>query len=153
MYQLRFDFRLKLDSVMEKTEAKGTTVGKFREMIEKIIEEESSAVVYLYLTTSSASSIVAKARIPKTYTYLRRYLPGIRPPLKNSDLVYGQIYTSTGTYYTDWRSNFLEWMKENGHGFSIKFVRDERAIPLSYLLYTHTISNTNWYQTFFSKKK
>ena len=71
------------------------------------MEEESGAVVYPYLTTSSASSIVAKARIPNTYTDLRQYLPDIRQSLKDSDLVYGHIYIGTGTGYTDWRSFFL----------------------------------------------
>ena len=35
-YQLRFDFRLKLDIVMEDVEEKGVIVEKIREMIEKL---------------------------------------------------------------------------------------------------------------------
>ena len=35
-YHLRFDFRLKLDSVMEEVEAKEVIVEKFREMIKKL---------------------------------------------------------------------------------------------------------------------
>lgn len=90
---------------MEEAEAKGANV-KSREMIDKIMKEESSVVIHPYSTTSRASPIVAKVRIPNTYTDMRRYIPGIQRPLKDSDLVYGQIYIGTGAEYTNWGSIF-----------------------------------------------
>lgn len=58
----------------------------------------------------------------------------------------------TGTGYTDWSANFLEWTKENGHGFFIEFVHDKRATPVWYRMYTNKMSNENWYQMTFSEK-
>lgn len=71
---------------------------------------------------------------------------------KNSDIVYGQVYIGNNTKYTGWNKNFLEWKKDNGHGIFIKYVQDERTTPVGYLLYTHKMSNSTWYQTALSKK-
>ena len=52
------------------------------------MEEENSAVLYPHSTTSSDTPIVAKSHLPNTFTDLRQYLSGLKPPPKGSDLVY-----------------------------------------------------------------
>ena len=142
---MRFDIRLKLDSIMEESEAKTATVTKFKELIGKIMEEENTTVLYPYSSSSSAAPVTVLARTPNTFTELKMYLPIIKTPLKGSDLVYGQVYIGTNSVYTDWNTNFLEWSKDNGHGLFMKYVQDERITPVGYLLYTHKMSNSPWY--------
>ena len=116
------------------------------------MEEENTTVLYPYSSSSSAAPVTVLARTPNTFTELKRYLPSIKPPLKDSDLVYGQVYIGTNSVYTDWNTNFLEWSKDNGHGLFMKYVQDERITPVGYLLYTHKMSNSPWYQSLLSKK-
>ena len=137
---------------MDEPDAKAATVAKFKELISKIMEEENTTVIYPYSTSSSAVPITTMARMPNTFIELKRYLPSIKPPLKDSDLVYGQVYIGTNTEYADWNTNFLEWTKDNGHGVYKKFVQDERLTVVGYLLYTHKMSNSPWYQSVLSKK-
>ena len=144
---------IRLDSIMVENEAKSASVVKFKEMIGKIMEEENTMVLYPYSSSSSAVPITAMARMPNTFTELKRYVPSIKPPLKDSDLVYGQIYIGTNSDYADWKATFLEWSKDNGHGLFLKYVQDERLTVLGYLLYTHKMSNAPWYQGLLSKKK
>ena len=151
-HQLRFDFRLRLDSITLEPEAKLASVLKFKAMIGKIMEEENTMVLYPYSSSSSAVPITAMARMPNTFTELKRYVPSIKAPLKDSDLVYGQIYIGTNSDYADWKATFLEWSKDNGHGLFLKYVQDERLTVLGYLLYTHKMSNAPWYQGLLSKK-
>ena len=151
-HQLRYDMRLQLDKIMEEPESTKALVAKFRALFKKVQEEESSAILYPYSTTSSAVPITDVARLPNTYTELRRYIPTIKPPLKNSDLVYGQVYIGTNSAFDDWKTTFLEWTRNHGHGLYIKFVQDERTIPMGYLLSTHKMSNSPWYQELLSSK-
>jgi len=151
-HQIRFDFRIRLDSIMMENEAKSAIVVKFKEMIGKIMEEENTMVLYPYSSSSSAVPITAMARMPNTFIELKRYVPSIKPPLKDSDLVYGQIFIGTNSTYQDWNTNFLEWTKDNGHGLFLKYVQDERLTVAGYLLYTHKMSNSPWYQALLSKK-
>ena len=116
------------------------------------MEEESSVVLYPYSSSSSSLPITAAAKLPNTYTDLKRHVLSLNPPAKNSDLAYYQIYIGTNTIFDDWKSNILEWMKEEGHGLFLKYVQDEHTTPCGYLLYTHIMSNTPWYQATFSKK-
>lgn len=93
-YQLRFDIRIELD----KGESK---VAKFKEIFKKIIDDKLLVVLYPYSTSPSVTHISVIARIPNTYTDLKRYLPGLKPPLKNNDIVYGQKYLGTNTAFND----------------------------------------------------
>ena len=137
---------------MAENKAKSAIVVKFKKMIGKITEEENTMVLYPYSSSSSAVPITAMARMPNTFIELKRYVPSIKPPLKDSDLVYGQIYIGTNSMYTDWNTNFLEWSKDNGHGLFLKYVQDERLTVAGCLLYTHKMSNAPWYQALLSKK-
>ena len=91
-HQIRFDFRIRLDSIMVENEAKSASVVKFKEMIGKIMEEENTMVLYPYSSSSSAVPITAMARMPNTFIELKRYVPSIKPPLK--DIWYMVKYTS-----------------------------------------------------------
>ena len=73
---------------MEESEAKADIVVKYKGMIGKIIEEESTYFLYSYSTSSSATPITALARTPNIFTELKQYLPSLKPPLKDSDVVY-----------------------------------------------------------------
>ena len=151
-YQFRYDARIKLDEVLDDASAKLAISLKFKSIFKKLMEEESSAVLYPYSSSSSLLPITLAAKLPNTYTDLKRHVPSLNPPAKNSDLAYCQIYIGTNTCFDDWKSNILEWMKEEGHGLFIKYIQDERTTPCGYLLYTHRMSNAPWYQTTFSEK-
>ena len=58
-FQLKFDIRLKLDSVMDETNAKISIVMKFKALIGKIMEEENATVLYPYSATPSAVPITS----------------------------------------------------------------------------------------------
>ena len=66
-YQIRFDMRIQLDKVMDECESKVATVAKFREIITKIMDDKSSAVLYPYSTSSSAIPITAITRLPNYF--------------------------------------------------------------------------------------
>ena len=105
-------------------ESKMATVAKFKELFGKIANEGSSTILYQYSTTSSAKPILTIARIPNTYTELKRYIPSSNLPVKDGDVVNGHIYFGTNTPFDDWKANFLEWTKNNGHGLFMNFVQD-----------------------------
>lgn len=67
-HQLQFDGRIKLDKFMEELERKVAMVGNFKESFIKITDNKSSAVLYPNSTSSSATPIMAKARLLNTYT-------------------------------------------------------------------------------------
>ena len=108
------------------------------------MEEESSVVLYPHSTLSSAVLITAVARLPNIYTDLKQYAPSVNPPIKNSDIAYCQMYVRTNTMFEDWKSNLLEWMKEEGHGILIKYVQDEITTLVRYLVYTNKMYNAPW---------
>jgi len=58
-YQLRYDARIKLDELLGEAAAKIAMVLKFKSIFKRVKEEESSAVLYPYLTSSSAVPITA----------------------------------------------------------------------------------------------
>ena len=80
--------RIQLDKVMDEGKRKVATVANFRDIFKKIMYDESSAVLYSYSTSSSATPISAIARITNTYMDLKRYIPILKPLVKNSDIVY-----------------------------------------------------------------
>ena len=137
---------------MDEGERKVATVANFKEIFKKIVDDKSTPVLYPYSTSLSATSISVIVRIPNTYMDLKWYILSLKPLVKNSNIVYGQIYSGTNMSFNDWKSNFLECTKENGHGMFLKIVQDERNTPIGYLLYTHKTSNAPWYQTILSKK-
>lgn len=137
---------------MDEAESKVAMVAKFRETFIKIINDESSAILYPNSTTSSDIPISAITRLPRTYTELKWYIPSLSPPVKDGNISYGQIYIGKNTPFDDWEANFLEWTKNNGHCLFMNFVQDERTTPVGSLLYTHNMSNVPWYQTLLSKK-
>ena len=65
---------------------------------------------------------MTKARLLNTYMELKIYFPSLKPPVKNGDIVYSQIYIGNTTPFNDWKSNFMEWTKDNGHGLFVKVV-------------------------------
>ena len=67
-HQLWYDVRLQLDKIMEEPESTVALVAEFKELFKKIKEEESSAILYPYSTTSSTVPIMEIARLPNTYT-------------------------------------------------------------------------------------
>ena len=152
VHKIRYDVRLQLDSILEEPACMQAMVEKFKQLFIKIKEEESSAILYPYSSSSSAVPISDIKRLPNTYIEMKRYIPGFKPPLPNSDLVYGQIYVGTNTGFDDWKLTFLEWTKNHGHGLYVKFVQDERTTPAGYLLSTHKMSNSTWYQELISEK-
>ena len=93
---------------MEEPETKALIVVKVKEMIGNIMNEENIAALYPYSTISSTSPIADQMNIPNTFTKIKYYLPSLKTPLKNSDVVYRQIYTGTNTEYVDWNTNVLE---------------------------------------------
>ena len=133
-------------------ENKVAVVAKFNELFGKIADDKSSAILYPYSSNSSDKPISVIVRLPNTYTELKRYVPSFNPPVKDGDVVYGQIYIGTNTPFDDWKVNFLEWTKNNRHGLFMKVVQNERTTPVGYLLYTHNMSNDLWYQTLLNKK-
>ena len=114
------------------------------------MEEENTAVLYLYSKSSSAIQLLLCT--PNKFTGLKQYLPSFKPPLKNGDVVYRQVYIGTNSEYKDWNTNFLEWTKDSGHGLFIKYVRDERITPVGCLLYAHKMLNSHLNQTTLSKE-
>ena len=46
MFQLRFDLRLMLDSIMDEADTKNAIVTKFKALVSKIMEEANTAVLY-----------------------------------------------------------------------------------------------------------
>ena len=96
-HQLCYDVRIQLDSVMEEPESTISLVWKFKQIFTKTTEEESSAILYPYSTTSSAVPIMDKLWLPNTYSELRRYVPGLKPPMKDFNLAYRQLYIGTNT--------------------------------------------------------
>ena len=105
---MRYDIRIKLEKIMDEGGSKVAMVDKFRELFGKILDNESSTVLYLYFTSYSATPIAILSRAPIKYTELKRFIPSLKPPVKNGDIVYGQIYVSTNTMFKDWNTNFLE---------------------------------------------
>ena len=111
VHKTRYDGRLQLESILEEPACMQAMVEKFKQLFIKIKEEESSAILYPYSSSSSAVPISDIKRLPNTYIEMKRYIPGFKPPLPNSDLVYGQIYVGTNTGFDDWKLTFLEWTK------------------------------------------
>ena len=107
-YKMRYDVRIQLDKIMDDPESTLAMVEKFKQLFTKINEEESSAIIYPYSASSNTVPISDIQRLPNTYTETKRYVPGFKPSLKNSDLVYGQLYIGTNTLFNDWKTNFLE---------------------------------------------
>ena len=69
---------------MEEPENTLGMVEKFRQLFTKIKEEESSAILYPYSTSSSAVPIPDIRKLPNTYTEMKRYIPGLKPPLEST---------------------------------------------------------------------
>lgn len=151
-FQLRFDARIKPDKVIDETDSKMAIVSRFKEIFSKIIDEESSSVLYPYLESSSATPVSESTCMLNTYTELKRYVPSLNPPIKDGDISYCQIYVCITITFEDWNSNFLEWTKDKGHNLVFKYVQNEYTTPIGYLLYTHKVSNAPWYQAILSKK-
>jgi len=76
-------------------------VQKFKDIFGKITEDESSEVLYLYLMLFSAAPITSFKQLPNNFTELNRYVPSMKPPLKNIGIVYGQLYFRANSKYTD----------------------------------------------------
>ena len=86
---------------MDEADSKVAMISKFKEIFIKIADEELSAVLYPYLTSSSDVPCSALSRIPKTYTELKRYVPSLNPPVKNGNIAYCQIYLGINTTFVD----------------------------------------------------
>ena len=99
--QLRFDVQVKVNNVTEEPEAKAAMVVKFKEVIGRMMDEEKTTVLYPYSTISSAVPIAARTQLTNTFTELKRHLQSLKPPLKNSDVVYKHIYIGRDTEYAD----------------------------------------------------
>lgn len=103
-------------------------VAKYNELFCKIINEESTVVLYPYSTSSSAVPVVVMARMSNIYTDLKRYVLSLNPSIENSDIACYQLYVGTNTTFDDWKSNFLEWTKDKGQRiWSISEVRSGRT--------------------------
>ena len=122
---------------MKEPESILAMVETFKKLFIKIKEEESSTILYPYSTSSSAAPISEVTHLPNTYTKMKRYIPGFKPPLKGFDLMYSQLFIGTSSAFDDWKPIFLEWTRNNGHGLYLKFVQDELTTPVGYFLYTH----------------
>ena len=107
---------------MKEADAKLAIIVQFKVLVVKTMEEKNVAFIYPYSTTSRVVPITSLSRLPNVFM-----------ELKNSDVVYGQIYIGTTTEYTDWNTNVLEWTKDNGHGGFIKYLQNERITPVGYL--------------------
>ena len=88
-------------------------IKKFKELFTKIKDDKSSAVLYPYSTSSSATPMMAKARSLSTYIELKRYVSSVNLPVKNGNIMYGQMYIGSNISFNDWKSNFTEWTKDN----------------------------------------
>ena len=144
--------RIQLDKVIYEGKSKVAMVVKFREIITKMMDDESSAVLYPYSTSSRTIIITAIKRMSNKFTDLKRYIPNLKYPVKDINVLYGQIYIGTNTAFNGLKTNFLEWTKANGHGLYLKFVQDEQTTIVGYRLYTQKKSNTPCYQSILSTK-
>ena len=86
---------------MDEGKSKVATVAKFREILIKIMDDESSTVLCPYSTPSSIISTTAIKRMTNTFTDLEHYMPSLKPPVKDSDILYGQIYIGMNTPFND----------------------------------------------------
>ena len=110
-----YNIRIQLDKIMVEPESTTSMVAKIKQLIIKITKKESSAILYPYSSTSSAVPISDNKCLPNIYTELKRYVPGLKSPMKNTDLAYGQLYIGTNITFDDWKVNLLEWTKNHTH--------------------------------------
>ena len=81
-YQLRYNAITKLDVFVDEVASKLAIVLKFKVIFKRIMEEESSVVLYPYLTSPSVIPITAVAHLSNTYTDLKWYVSRLNRPKK-----------------------------------------------------------------------